>query len=83
MTGAEIAQIITSIATLAGVLGGVFVSLRNGRKADENSRKIESVHKATNGLSEKLRAASLAQGTAEGTAAGLKQGREEHRGPLP
>jgi len=59
MTGAEIAQIITSVATLLGVIGGVVVSLRN-------SRKIEEVHKSTNGkmaaLIREVREASFAKG---------------------
>jgi hypothetical protein len=59
MTGAETAQIITSLATLTGVVGGLIVSLRN-------SRKIEEVHKSTNGKMDELvqvvKKASFAEG---------------------
>ena len=59
MSAGEVAQLITSVATLIGVIGGVGVSLRN-------SRKIEAVHKSTNGKMEELvaevRASSFAKG---------------------
>jgi hypothetical protein len=59
MTGGEVAQIITSVATLLGVIGGILVSLRN-------QKKIEAVHKSTNGKMEELigvvKKASFAEG---------------------
>jgi len=59
MTGGELAQIITSVATLLGVIGSVGVSLRN-------SRKIKEVHDSTNGkmdaLIDEVRQASFAKG---------------------
>lgn len=59
MTVAEIAPLITSIATLLGVVINSFISLRNGRK-------LKEVHTAVNGKMEELvtevRAASFAQG---------------------
>lgn len=47
MTGGDVAQIITSIATLIAALTGTWVSMRNGQK-------IEEVHKTTNGKMEEL-----------------------------
>ncbi len=59
MTGAEVAQVITALATLTASVGAFLVSLRN-------SRKIEEVHKSTNGKMDQLvtevRAASFAAG---------------------
>jgi hypothetical protein len=68
MTGSEIAQIILSIATLVTACGGVAIGLRN-------SRRIEDVHKATNGM-----AAKLAEVTGEVKyAEGVTQGEEHPR----
>jgi hypothetical protein len=59
MSGAELAQIITSLATLLGAIAGLVVSLRN-------SRKIKEVHESTNGkmdaLIAEVREASFAKG---------------------
>lgn len=44
---AEIAQLITSIATLIGVGGSIYLSWRN-------SVKIQAVHEATNGKMDTL-----------------------------
>lgn len=59
MTGAEIAPLFTSLATLIASVTGLLVSLRN-------SKKIQEVHTATNGKMEELvnevRAASFAKG---------------------
>jgi hypothetical protein len=59
MTGSEIAPVITSIATLLGVVINGFISARNGRK-------LTVVHNAVNGKMEELvkvvEAASFAKG---------------------
>ena len=44
MTGEGIATIITSLATLVTALGGVIVSIRNGRKVDDNTRITQDIH---------------------------------------
>ena len=44
MTGEGIAAILTSAATLVTALGSVWVSLRNGRKLDENTRLTQETH---------------------------------------
>lgn len=75
MTPGEFAQILTAI----GVLGGVAVSWRNGRKLDSQGQKIEAVRRSTNGLSERNEAIAKKLGVAEGKATGLQQGREETR----
>jgi hypothetical protein len=46
VTGAELAQVITALATLVASVGAFLVSLRN-------SRKIEEVHRTTNSLSQR------------------------------
>ncbi len=59
MTVAELAPLITSIATLLGVIINGFISARNGRK-------LSVVHEAVNGKMEELvkevRTASFAKG---------------------
>jgi hypothetical protein len=59
MTAAELAPLITSIATLLGVIINGFISARNGRK-------LSVVHNAVNGKMEELvkevRKASFAEG---------------------
>ena len=63
MSGGEIAQLITSIATLVGVVGTLAIGWRN-------AGKIDDVHTLANGLTAKLVAstatASLAKGNLEG-----------------
>lgn len=59
ISGAEMALIITSLGTLVTSLGSVVVSLRN-------SRKIEEVHKSTNGKMEELLAITAKAARAEG-----------------
>lgn len=59
MSGSELAQVITAVATLVASIGALIVSLRN-------SRKIEEVHKSTNGkmdqLVQEVRTAAFAKG---------------------
>jgi len=47
MTGGEVAQIITSVATLIAACGAILIGWWN-------STKIEQVHKATNSLTDRL-----------------------------
>lgn len=83
----DTAQIITSIATLFGVIGGIFIQVWNSRKQDAASIKqelaIKEVHESTNGKMDKLLAVTAdsenAKGEKSGHAAGLKEGREEQR----
>lgn len=82
MTGSEVAQIITSIATLIGVMGSMLISMRNGKKMDETKerisetkKKIEEVHQATNGMKDELVASTAKAAQAEGLAKGLVAGR--------
>jgi len=81
VTGTEVALIITASSTLTVGLGGILVQLRGQNEARKEraalSGKMERVEKATDGLSERLGEAKLAQGTAEGTALGLAAGRAE------
>ncbi len=71
MTGGEIAQIITSVATLAGVVGSILLGWHN-------SRGIKEVHDATNSMKDELVAVTAKASRAEG----LKEGRDEVR-PRP
>jgi hypothetical protein len=67
MSAGEVAPLITSIATLLGVVINGLISARNGRK-------LNVVHKAVNGKMEELvtevRAASFAKGVKEGESSG-------------
>jgi hypothetical protein len=66
MTLGEVGQLLTGVAALyAAVMGA-----RNGKKLD-------AVHKSTNGLSLRNEQIAHKLGIEEGTAAGLKEGREE------
>ena len=71
MTGGEVAQIITSVATLIAACGAILIGWWN-------ARKIEEVHKATNSMKDELVAATAKSSKAEG----LKEGRDERR-PRP
>jgi flagellar biosynthesis/type III secretory pathway protein FliH len=81
MDGTDVALVITALSTLVGVVGGIIVQLRGQSEARAEraklSTKMEQVKTATDGMSERLGEAKLAQGTAEGHAAGLQQGRAE------
>ena len=66
MTGGEVAQIITSLATLTAALGALVVSHKGNQKVDVVAQKVEEVHAATNGLTAKLVDASKAVGNLEG-----------------
>lgn len=62
----ELAQLITSIATLIAAVSSIIVSLRN-------ARKIDAVHAATNGITNRL-----VQSTADASrAVGNLEGRAE------
>lgn len=65
MTGTEVALVITAISTGAAAfvtsVGGLFVSLRNGRK-------LEEVHASTNGKMEELLKLTAKSSKAEGIA---------------
>jgi hypothetical protein len=82
MTGTDAALVITAASTLVGVLGGIIVQLRgqSESRADRAAlaSKMEDVKHSTDGLSERMGDAKLAQGQAEGHAAGLEQGRTEN-----
>lgn len=51
---ATVAQLLTALATLLGVLGGILVSYRNGRKLNENTALTQKVHESTNGRLDSL-----------------------------
>lgn len=59
----EVAQLITSLATLIAAIGALWIGLRN-------SNKIEGVRQATNGLTNKLVALTATSSKAEGNLAG-------------
>lgn len=61
MNGSEIALIITALGTFMTSLGSVFVSMRN-------SRKIDDVHRSTNGKMEELLKLTAKSAKAEGIA---------------
>lgn len=52
----QVTQLVTALTTLCGVIAGIVVSLRNGKKADataakvdENTQLTKEVHTATTG----------------------------------
>ena len=73
MTVAEVAQLITSIATLIGVLRGLNISLGNAKKIEAQAENVKKIELATNSMKDALVAAtakaSHAEGVAEGKAA--------------
>lgn len=77
MTVGESAQLITSIATLLGVAGSIFVSWRNGLKTDNVVAKVEHVVQATNGMKTELVNLTAKSSLAEGVLAGRAQVHEE------
>jgi hypothetical protein len=69
MTGAEVAQLLTSLATLTGVVVSSIISLRN-------SSKLDTVHTMVDGLSDKRAEAAAGQATAEEKVRGLETAAE-------
>jgi hypothetical protein len=63
MTWGEAAQLITSVATLIGVL--------------RVTRKVDGVHKATNSLVDRLVKSTAEASQREGHAKGLKEGQSK------
>lgn len=59
----EIAQLITSVATLIGVVGGLYLSWRN-------HKGIEQIHVATNSMKDALVVSTATASRAEGVVAG-------------
>jgi hypothetical protein len=66
MTIGEVGQLLTGVAALYAAIMGA-----------RNSKKLDEVHKSTNGLAARNEAIAKKLGVAEGTAVGLKEGREE------
>jgi hypothetical protein len=66
VTGTEVALILTAAGTLIASVGGVIVGVRN-------SRKIEEVHKSTNGKMEQLLEITSKSAKAEGNLEGRQQ----------
>ncbi len=64
----DTAQIITSLATLLGVIGSFILNWYSAKTLGANTRKLDEVHTATNGLTEKLIDASKAEGNLIGRA---------------
>lgn len=64
----ELAQLVTSIATLLGVIGTLVLGWRNTNKIAAVDVKVEQVHLATNSLQDKLVASTAKASHAEGVA---------------
>ncbi len=84
MSGGEIAQIITSLATLVAAIGALILGWRNSSTLVGNTLKLDEVHVATNGITQQLvetaAAASRAKGNLEGRA---ELSNEQNRAKLP
>lgn len=72
MTGTEVGLIIGQVAVLVTAIAGARVSFRN-------SRKIEEVHKSTNGKMDRLLEVTGASEKAKGVIEGREQQREKDR----
>lgn len=72
MSGAEIAQIITSMATLIAAVGALVIGLRN-------SAKIQEVHTAANGLTKQLVGLTAISSKAEGNLEGRAELKQEQK----
>lgn len=72
MTGGELAQLITSIATLVGVIGGLVLSYMN-------RQTIQEVHKATNGMTQQLVQVTAASSRAKGNLEGRAELKQEQK----
>jgi len=82
MTGAEIAQIITSMGALVAACASaasLVQSMLNGQKSKRIEANVAVIEKATNSMKDALVAATAKASLAEGTAVGLQQGRNEER----
>lgn len=62
----DTAQIITAVATLLGVLGGLCLQGVALRRSFKNSKTLEDVHAATNGMAKRLEDAAEAKGNLQG-----------------
>jgi hypothetical protein len=62
----ELAQLITSIATLLGVGLSIYISLRNSARLVTQDAKIESVKAQTNGMLAHLESTATKVGHAAG-----------------
>jgi hypothetical protein len=96
MTGPDVALIITSLSTLMGVLGGIWVQVRGQNEAridrhalalkvDGQTENVKKIELATNSMKDALvkatGEAARAQGLAEGRLAGATE--EKARGTPP
>jgi len=77
MTAGEGAQLITSLATLLGVIGSTLISYRNGRKTDAVVSKVETVVRATDGMKTELVNLTAKSSKAEGVLQGRAEVHEE------
>lgn len=64
----DTAQIITAVATLCGVLGGLCLQAWSLVTSLDNRRVIGEVHAATNGMAKRLEGAAEAKGILQGRA---------------
>jgi len=62
----DTAQIIVAVSTLLGVAGGLFLQGWSLRASLLNSKVINEVHTATNGMAKRLEAAAEAKGNLQG-----------------
>jgi len=62
----DTAQIITAIATLIGVAGGIFVQIWSLLASLSNGRAIADVHAQTDGMAKRLEAAAEIKGNVQG-----------------
>ena len=76
----ELLKTISSLATLATVLVGLYISLQNRRLAKINATKLEMVHTDVNGKMKALLVATAASERAVGEAEGRQHSLDEKAG---
>jgi hypothetical protein len=79
MTAAETILAFGVGVNAIGVIGGLLVSLRNGRKIDGQAGTIQKLETNTNSIKDALVKATAVAFEARGHAAGLEQGRQESK----
>ena len=75
MSDIVLVALITGLCSGIPAMLGVYVSLRNGRKADEIRAATHEIKVATDGMQDALVKATKGEATAHGLAAGVEQER--------
>lgn len=75
----DLANVILAASTFLGVIFTFILGVLNRRTVMQTKDKVEEVHKAANGVTDRYGEAKLAQGRSEGKAEGLALAHSERR----